>query len=75
MSYILIIAEKPQAAKIQKAKQSMWYVVQEGDNLWRIAAEQLDNANRYPEIAELNADILDDEDNIVVGMRLKMPPR
>jgi nucleoid-associated protein YgaU len=72
---VVSIDKKPTAVETQKAKQSMWYVVQEGDNLWRIAAEQLDNANRYPEIAKLNADILDDEDNIVVGMRLKMPPR
>jgi len=72
---IVSIGKKPTAAKTQKPKQSMWYIVQEGDNLWRIAAEQLDNPNRYPEIAKLNADLLDDEDNIVVGMRLKMPPR
>ena len=72
---ILSIGKKPTKPKIQKPKQSMWYVVQEGDNLSQIAAEQLDNPNRYPEIAELNADILDDEDNIVVGMRLKMPHR
>lgn len=72
---IISIGKKPTAVKKQKPKQSMWYVVQEGDNLSRIAAEQLDNPNRYPEIAKLNADILDDEDNIVVGMRLKMPPR
>ena len=72
---VVSIDKKPPAPEIRRPKQSMWYVVQEGDNLSRIAAEQLDNPNRYPEIAELNADILDDEDNIVVGMRLKMPPR
>jgi len=72
---VISIDKKLPAAETPRAEQSMWYVVQESDNLWRIAAEQLDNANRYPEIAELNADILDDEDNIVVGMRLKMPPR
>jgi len=72
---VISIDKKPPATESRKAKQSMWYVVKEDDNLWRIAAEQLDNANRYPEITKLNADILDDEDNIVVGMRLKMPPR
>ena len=51
------------------------YVVQEGDSLWRIAAEQLGNGSRYNEIAGLNADILDDEDSLAVGMRLKMPVR
>jgi len=52
-----------------------WYVVQEGDSLWRIAAEQLGSGSRYSEIAGLNADILDDEDSLAVGMRLKMPVR
>ncbi|MFQ6035041.1 MAG: LysM peptidoglycan-binding domain-containing protein [Sedimentisphaerales bacterium] len=55
--------------------QSRWYVVLEGDSLWKIAAEQLGNGSRYREISKLNADILDDEDNLVVGMRLRMPAR
>jgi nucleoid-associated protein YgaU len=58
-----------------KLKQGEQYVVQEGDSLWRIAAEQLGDGSRYTEIAKLNADILDDEDNLVVGTRLKMPGR
>jgi nucleoid-associated protein YgaU len=48
---------------------------QNGDSLWRIAAEQLGSGSRYSEIADLNADILDDEDSLAVGMRLKMPVR
>jgi len=57
------------------AEQSRWYVVQEGDSLWRIAAEQLGEGSRYIEIAELNAGILDDEDSLVVGTRLRIPAR
>ena len=57
------------------AKQIRWYVVREGDSLWRIAAERLGEGSRYIEIAKLNADILDDEDSLVVGMRLRMPAR
>jgi len=59
----------------QKAMQDRWYVVREGDSLWKIAAEQLGNGNRYKEISKLNPDILADEDNLTVGMRLKMPTR
>jgi len=59
----------------QKAMQDRWYVVREGDSLWKIAAEQLGNGNRYKEISKLNPDILADEDNLVVGMRLRMPAR
>ena len=58
-----------------KTKQGKQYVVREGDNLSKIAAEQLGNAGRYSEIAKLNADILDDEDTLFVGMRLKIPAR
>ena len=56
-----------------KAKPAAQYVVQEGDSLSRIAARQLGKANRYPEIAKLNA--LKDQDNLTVGMQLKMPAR
>lgn len=55
------------------AKQGRQYVVLDGDSLWRIAAEQLGEGSRYNEIAKLNAGIL--EDNLVVGMRLKLPAR
>jgi len=59
----------------RKVKQDGQYVVREDDSLWRIAAEQLGDGGRYTEIAKLNADILEDEDTITVGMRLKMPAR
>jgi nucleoid-associated protein YgaU len=58
---------------VLKTKQSKQYIVREGDNLCKIAAGQLGNAGRYSEIAKLNADILDDEDTLFVGMRLKIP--
>lgn len=54
-------------------KPAKQYVVQEGDSLWKIASERLGNGNRYKEISNLNTDILKDEDNLVVGMRLKLP--
>ena len=49
------------------------YFVQENDSLWAIAAKQLGDGSRYTEIAKLNADILDDQDSLVVGMCLKLP--
>ena len=52
-----------------------WYVVRDGDNLWDIASEYLGNGSRYYEIVSLNTNILSDEDNLVVGMRLKLPAR
>jgi len=59
----------------RKVEQSNWHIVREGDSLWQIADEQLGDGSRYSEIAELNADILDSEDNLSVGMRLRIPVR
>jgi len=61
--------------KTPSAKRNRQYVVREGDSLWQIAAEQLGDGTRYEEIIELNADILEDEDDIPVGLRLRMPAR
>ena len=61
--------------KVRRAKPSKLYTVRDDDNLWRIAAEQLGDGSRYKEIAKLNADILEDEDFVPVGTRLKLPAR
>jgi LysM repeat protein len=49
------------------------YTVQSGDTLSKIAQRYLDKANRYPEIFELNKDILKSADLIKPGQVLKMP--
>jgi len=64
-----------ETSKTPSVRQSKQYIVREGDSLWRIAAEQLGDGTRYKEISELNADKLEDEDDIPVGLRLKMPAR
>lgn len=58
-----------------KTKETRKYVVREGDNLWKIAAQQLGDGSRYREIARLNAGTIGDEDRLLVGMQLKMPGR
>jgi nucleoid-associated protein YgaU len=64
-------AEKPAPA----AKAGSVYVVKEGDSLWKIAATQLGDGNRYKEIVKANSNILSSEDDIAVGMQLKMPAK
>ena len=59
--------------KTPSAKRNRQYVVREGDSLWQIAAEQLGDGTRYEEINELNADIVEDEDYLTVGMHLRIP--
>ena len=57
------------------AKSTGIYVVQDGDSLWQIASERLGDGNRYKEIVKLNSDVLANEDNLAVGMQLKMPAK
>ena len=69
------IGQRHLSTTARGAEQIRWYAAQEGDSLWRIAAEKLGDGNRYDEISELNANILEDEDTLIVGMRLKIPIR
>jgi nucleoid-associated protein YgaU len=55
------------------APEGRWYVVQDGDNLWKIATNQLGSGTRYEEIAKLNADVLKNKDTLDVGMRIRLP--
>ena len=69
------IGKRHLSVRSRKARQKRHYIVREGDSLWRISAEQLGDGSRYGEIAKLNADIIDDEDSLNVGMHLKLPAR
>jgi nucleoid-associated protein YgaU len=69
---------KPTAPKVEPAKPATterWYVVQEGDNLWRIAATQLGSGVRHEEIAKLNVDVLKGDIKVNPGMRLRLPSK
>lgn len=69
--------KKKESRKVKPSKPTTprIYVVSDGDSLWRIAAEQLGSGSRYAEIARLNVSVIDDEDFLPVGMRLKLPVR
>jgi len=67
---------QPSSAAEAGPKQVRTYTVKEGDSLWKIAASQLGNGGRFEEIAKLNADILKGrQDNLSVGMQLKIPAK
>lgn len=51
------------------------YVVERGDNLTRIAENTLDDPDRWRDIYELNRDKLSSPDRLLVGMKLKIPPK
>jgi nucleoid-associated protein YgaU len=66
---------KRRAAASRGTGGTRYYVVREGDSLWEIAAEQLGDGGRYTDITGLNKGILNDENHITPGMRLKIPAR
>lgn len=68
-------AKPAPAGAPSKSQEGRWYVVQDGDNLWKIAASQLGSGARYEEIAKLNAEILKNKDSLDVGMRLRVPAK
>ena len=49
------------------------YTVKSGDTLSGIAAEQLGDADRWPEIFALNRDVIEDPDKIFPGQVLTLP--
>jgi nucleoid-associated protein YgaU len=69
------IGKRRPTTRPEKAEQSKPYIVLEDDNLWRIAVKQLGNGTRYREISKLNAHILKDDNDLTVGMLLRMPAR
>ncbi|MGH3936266.1 MAG: LysM peptidoglycan-binding domain-containing protein [Pseudonocardiaceae bacterium] len=50
-----------------------FYIVRPGDNLTKIAREQLGDGNRWPEIFALNGDVISNPNVIVVGQVLLLP--
>ncbi len=56
-----------------EAAEAVYYEVQKGDTLSKIAKEHYGNANRYPEIFEANKPMLKDADEIYPGQRLRIP--
>ena len=60
-------------AKAAEEAAKLVYVVQPGDSLSKIAKEKLGNANRWPEIHELNKDQIPNPNLIRAGQELKLP--
>jgi len=50
-----------------------WYVVRNGDSLWRIASARLGSGRLYQEIAKLNSAVIKNKDHLPVGLRLRLP--
>jgi len=69
------IGERHTAKGKSQPRQNKVCVVRDGDSLWQIAAKRLGDGSRYKEIAKLNRDVIKDEDELMTGMRLRLPAR
>jgi nucleoid-associated protein YgaU len=56
------------------APQAVFYTVQSGDTLSKIAKEHYGDAMKYPVIFEANKPMLKDPDKIYPGQVLRIPP-
>jgi nucleoid-associated protein YgaU len=63
-----------QKGKTLTADVAQTYVVKSGDSLSKIAKELLGDASRWPEIYELNKDVIGDNPNLIrPGQEFKIP--
>jgi nucleoid-associated protein YgaU len=63
------------AARTETLTSDRTYTVKAGDNIWRIAKDQLKDLNAVSEIRKLNADVLKSGDNLKVGTKLRLPAK
>ncbi len=68
-----VAAQRAQKEAEEEAQQERIYVVKPGDSLSKIAKAELGNANRYPEIVELNRDKIKDPNLIYPGQEFVLP--
>jgi nucleoid-associated protein YgaU len=52
-----------------------FYTVQDGDSLWQIANNELDDPSAVAAIKELNASLLKGKDTVIPGMKLRLPSK
>lgn len=50
-----------------------YYLVEEGDTLWKIAEKTLGNGAAYEQIFEANREVIQDPDRIFVGQKIRIP--
>ena len=67
------VSVEQNTATTPTAEETRTYVVQTGDCPWRIAERFLGDGTRYPEIYELNSDILVFGGDIYTGQVLRIP--
>jgi nucleoid-associated protein YgaU len=69
------IAQVDDQITVEKAEaEAIFYTVQRGDTLSKIAREHYRDASKYPAIFEANRPMLKDPDKIYPGQKIRIPP-
>ena len=53
--------------------QDLYYEIQKGDTLWKVADIYYKDGSRYPEIVEANLEVIKDADKIYPGQMIRIP--
>jgi len=64
-----------ESVKQPQPKAQAEYIIQPGDNLWKIAEEMLGDGKRHKEIQQFNKSTISGPDDLQVGMRILIPPK
>ena len=51
----------------------LYYEIQKGDTLWKVADIYYQDGSRYPEIVEANLEVIKDADKIYPGQMIRIP--
>ena len=70
-----VMVKVPVKKEVAKPQRRI-YTVKSGDSLWRIARDQLSDASRHLELAELNKTALGgNPNNLKLGQKIILPPK
>ena len=71
---ISVVSSSAEAAVSEAAApEPLFYTIESGDTLSKLAAKFLGDAMRYPEIFEANREVIQDPDKIFVGQVIRIP--
>lgn len=66
-------AEGVTAPEEPQVIEDLYYEIQKGDTLWRVAEIYYKDGSRYPEIVEANLEVIKDADKIYPGQMIRIP--
>ncbi|MFI0399560.1 MAG: peptidoglycan-binding protein LysM [Thiolinea sp.] len=57
----------------QLATDDEFYIIEKGDNLWKIAEKAYGNGSKHTVIFEANREVIEDPDKIFPGQKIRIP--